>query len=56
MIAVVSGLKRITPAEADAANDLASLAVDPANLLSINGNEVRRLKDVESMGATEITR
>ena len=56
MISAVSGVKRITPADADAANDLASLAVDAANLLSINWNEVRRLKDVESMGATEITR
>ena len=51
-----NGLKRITPADADVTNDLSSLAVGPAKRLSINGNEVRRLKNVESMGATEITR
>ena len=56
LIAAANGLTRIAPADADAANDLPSLAVASAKRLSINGNEVRRLKNVESMAATEITR
>ena len=56
LIAADNGSKRIAPADADVTNDLSSLAVGPAKRLSINGNEVRRLKNVESMGATEITR